>query len=382
MCPSYAATRDEKDATRGRARVLQEALDGSLVQGLADPAVHEALDLCLACKGCARDCPTGIDMATYKSESLHQTYQGKRRPRSHYVLGRLPMWARLAAPVAGLANASMKAGPLARLARATAGIDQRRSIPTFAARSLRRQTRTRDPETPDVWIWADSFTDHFLPESGLAAIRYLEAHGLRVRVIDEKACCGLTWITTGQLDAAKRIVARTAATLAPYVDSGVPVIGLEPSCLAALRTDSVELCDDPRAARVAAGVSTFAELVTRLDLPLPDLSGVEIVAQPHCHQASVLGWAADAALLERAGATVTKVGGCCGLAGNFGVEQGHYEVSVAVAETQLLPAVRAHPDAIVLADGMSCKVQLDDLAGVRALHLAELLASRLPEGTS
>lgn len=381
MCPSYAATRDEKDATRGRARVLQEALDGTLVQGLADPAVHDALDLCLACKGCARDCPTGIDMATYKSEALHQTYRGRRRPRSHYVLGKLPMWARLTAPMAGVANASLKVGPIASLARRTAGIDQRRSIPSFASRTLRKEAGrgTSSAGTPDVWIWADSFTNHFQTSSGLAAIRYLEACGLSVRVIDEKACCGLTWITTGQLDAAQRIVGRAVATLEPYVSSGVPVVGLEPSCLAALRGDARELVTDPRAETVADGMLTLAELITRLDLPLPDLTGVEVVAQPHCHHASVLGWAADETLLRRTGATLVKVGGCCGLAGNFGVEQGHYEVSVAVAETQLLPAVRSHPGAVVLADGMSCKIQLDDLADVRALHLAELFAEKLIE---
>ncbi|MCH1865250.1 FAD-binding and (Fe-S)-binding domain-containing protein [Nocardioides sp. CFH 31398] len=383
MCPSWQATRDEKDSTRGRSRVLQEAVDGTLVDGLADPAVHEALDLCLACKGCARDCPTGVDMATYKSEALHQTYSGRgapRRPRSHYTLGRLPLWSRLAAPVAPAVNAAMKVGPLARLAKATAGIDQRREVPTFAPRTLRRTAprAAAGAETPDVWIWADSFTDHFLPQTARAAIRVLEYAGLRVRVIDEKACCGLTWITTGQLTQAQRIVRRTVATLAPYADSGAPILGLEPSCLAALRTDATELVDDPAATRVADAMVTFAELVTRLDLPLPDLTGVRVVAQPHCHQASVLGWAADRALLERAGAEVTAVGGCCGLAGNFGVEQGHYEVSVAVAETQLLPAVRearaADPATVVLADGMSCRLQLDDLADVPARHLAELLA--------
>jgi Fe-S oxidoreductase len=228
-----------------------------------------------------------------------------------------------------------------------------------------------------VWIWADSFTDHFLPQTAHAAIRVLEAAGLRVQVIAEDACCGLTWVTTGQLDEARRIMGRTVATLAPYVASGVPVIGLEPSCLATLRSDAVELTDDPRAVQVAEGVLTFAELLTRLDWTAPDLTGVEVVAQPHCHQYAVLGWAADEKLLRDAGAAVTRVAGCCGLAGNFGMEKGHYDVSVAVAETHLLPAVRANPGAVVLADGMSCRVQLDDLAGVPAMHLAELLASKL-----
>ncbi len=373
MCPSYLATREEKDSTRGRSRVLQEALDGELVHGLADPAVHEALDLCLACKGCASDCPTGVDMATYKAEALHATYDGpdgKRRPRSHYLLGRLPRWARLAAPVAPLANRMMQMGPVARLAKATAGIDQRRSIPAFAPRTLRRTTGV--PEVvPDVWIWADSFTDHFFPANALAAIRFLESVGVTARVIRDDACCGLTWVTTGQLDEARAIMTRTARTLRPYVESGVPVVGLEPSCLATLRSDLPEMTGEH------LEVLTFAELLERLDVPLPSLAGVEVVAQPHCHHASILGWAADKRLLQKAGATVTQVAGCCGLAGNFGMEKGHYEVSVAVAETHLLPAVRSHPEAVVLADGMSCRVQLDDLASVPTMHLAELLASKV-----
>ncbi|GAA1137318.1 FAD-binding and (Fe-S)-binding domain-containing protein [Nocardioides aquiterrae] len=377
MCPSYLATREEKDSTRGRSRVLQEALDGELVHGLADPAVHEALDLCLSCKGCASDCPTGVDMATYKAEALHATYSGpgaKRRPRSHYLLGRLPTWARRAAPVAPLANRMMRLGPVARLAKATAGIDQRRSIPSFAPRTLRRTlygSRGVPDVVPDVWIWADSFTDHFFPASALAAIRYLESVGVTARVIADDACCGLTWVTTGQLDEARAIMTRTVRTLRPYVESGVPVVGLEPSCLATLRSDVPEMVGE------RLDVLTFAELLERLDVPLPSLAGVEVVAQPHCHHASILGWAADKRLLERAGATVTQVAGCCGLAGNFGMEKGHYEVSVAVAETHLMPAVRAHPGAVVLADGMSCRVQLDDLAQVPTMHLAELLASTL-----
>lgn len=388
MCPSYLATNDEKDSTRGRARVLQEAVDGELLHGFGDPAVAEALDLCLACKGCASDCPTGVDMATYKAEALYQRYDGEgsreRRPRSHYLLGRLPTWARLAAPAAPLANRAMRLGPVARLAKATAGIDQRRSIPVFARRTLRRAVGARAngaADRPDVWVWADSFTDHFMPDSGHAAIAVLEAAGLNVGVIGEDACCGLTWITTGQLDQARSIMERTVATLAPYVASGVPVVGIEPSCLATLRSDAVELSAAPEATVVAEGVLSFAELLDRLEVPLPDLTGVQVVAQPHCHHHAIIGWRTDRALLERLGAEVVQVSGCCGLAGNFGVEQGHYEVSVAVAETHLLPAVRSHPDAVVLADGMSCKVQLDDLAGVRALHLAELLASRLPERT-
>ncbi|PVG81234.1 FAD-binding oxidoreductase [Nocardioides gansuensis] len=377
MCPSHMATRDEKDSTRGRARVLQEALDGTLVAGLDDPAVHEALDLCLACKGCARDCPTGVDMATYKAEVLHQQYAGRRRPRSHYTLGRLPAWLRLAPARRGWLNAVMGTGPAAAVAKAVAGVDPRRSLPAVAERPLvpRRARGAVAGDRPlDVWIWADTFTNHLAPAGGRALIDLLARSGLTARPIPEDACCGLTWVTTGQLDQARSRMADAVASLAPYVDSGVPVVGLEPSCLATLRSDARELVDDPRVEAVAAGVLTLAELLTRLDVALPDLTGVEIVAQPHCHHASVLGWEADDRLVRRLGATVHRVGGCCGLAGNFGMEKGHYEVSVAVAETQLLPAVRAHPGAVVLADGLSCRHQLDDLAGVRAVTLAELLA--------
>jgi Fe-S oxidoreductase len=230
----------------------------------------------------------------------------------------------------------------------------------------------------DVVVWADSFTDSFAAEAGRAAVRVLEGAGLRVGVVGEPACCGLTWTTTGQLDGARRQLERTLAVLHPYVERGVPVVGLEPSCVATLRSDAVELTADPRAVAVAAGVRTLAEVLGDLpDWTPPDLTGTTVVAQPHCHHASVLGWEADAALLARAGAAVTRVGGCCGLAGSFGVERGHHEVSVAVAETALLPAVRAAgPGAVVLADGFSCRTQLADLAGVRAVHLAQLLADR------
>lgn len=383
MCPSYLATGNEKDSTRGRARVLQEMVDGrTITQGWQSPEVHEALDLCLSCKGCLNDCPTGIDMATYKAEVLHQSYRRRVRPRSHYMLGWLPRWARLTAPLAWIANVLLMTPGLRTIARWLAGVDQRRSLPRFATTTLRRWARRRTPHGAgrhgDVVIWADSFTDYFSTDAGKAAVELLEDAGYNVRVLERSACCGLTWISTGQLDAARRIVGRSVATLHEVVASGVPVVGLEPSCLAVLRSDALDLLDDPRAGEVAEGVLTLAELLERTDdWTPPDLAGVEIVAQPHCHHASVLGWRADAALLERSGASVSRMGGCCGLAGNFGVEKGHYEVSVAVAEHQLLPAVRkAGSEAVVLADGFSCRTQLDDLADVRAVHLAELFTGR------
>ena len=383
MCPSFLATRDEKDSTRGRARVLQEMIDGRLVKdGYRSSEVHEALDLCLSCKGCLNDCPTGIDMATYKSEVLHQSYKGRLRPRSHYVLGRLPFWARVSSPIARLANLGLRTPGLRSVARWAAGVDQRRSLPMFARQSFTRWARRRpaaqlsaSDDRPRVLLWSDSFTEFFSTEGGKSAVSVLEGAGYRVELLDRAACCGLTWITTGQLDKARSIVGRTIAQLHPYVAEGVPVVGLEPSCLSVLRSDAVELLDDPRAVDVAKGVFTLAELLQRTEgWQAPDLTGTSLVVQPHCHQASVLGFEADMALLESTGASIERLSGCCGLAGNFGVEKGHYEVSVAVAEQQLMPAVRkAPPGAIVVADGFSCRTQLLDLADVPALHLAQIL---------
>ena len=283
---------------------------------------------------------------------------GVRRPRSHRMLGRLPWWADLAAPMAPVANrmAAAEAGRAAGQGRPPAS--------TSGARSRRSPRRPCGSRRPDRWRAGRVDLGRLvqrplLPGNGHAAIRYLESVGRTARVIPDDACCGLTLVSTGQLDRARTLMEQTVATLRPYVESGVPVIGLEPSCLATLRSDAVELTGD------VLDVLSLAELLTRLDLPLPDLTGVEVVAQPHCHQHAVIGWAADQALLERAGATVTRVAGCCGLAGNFGMEKGHYEVSVAVAETHLLPAVRGNPAAVVLADGMSCRVQLEDLTASR-----------------
>ncbi len=382
MCPSWMATREEKDSTRGRARVLQEMLaPGGPVRNWRSPEVHEALDLCLSCKGCSSDCPTGVDMASYKTEVLHQSYRRRLRPRSHYTLGWLPRWADLAARAPRLANAVTGSRPGRRLAGWVAGMDPRRSVPAFAARTFRQQWAARpapDGAGPPVALWVDSFTDHFDPAVAMAAAEVLEGAGYRVQVPGSDTCCGLTWITTGQLDAARRILGHTVAELAPVVEAGIPVVGVEPSCTAVLRGEALEVVGGADAEKVAAGTRTLAEqLAATPGWTPPSLAGLRVVAQPHCHHASVLGWSADAELLRAAGAEVTRLGGCCGLAGNWGVEQGHHDVSVAIAGQQLLPAVADLPeDAVVLADGFSCRTQLDQLAGRRGLHLAELLAGR------
>lgn len=383
MCPSYLATREQRDSTRGRARVLQEMLDGRLVEGgWRAPEVREALDLCLACKGCLSDCPTGVDMASYKAEALYQAYRGRLRPRSHYVMGRLPLVARLSAPGAVLVNRVLASRPGGAAARWSAGLDRRRGIPRFATVRFSAWARRRPDQPrsgPRVLLWADTFSEYFAPEQAQAAVLLLEDAGYVVDYLERPVCCGLTWISTGQLDGARRRIADLVDRLHPYAASRVPIVGLEPSCIAALRSDAAELLDDPRVIRVADAVRTLSELLTTTPgWSPPDLSGTRVVVQPHCHQHAVIGFGSDAALLASTGASVDQLGGCCGLAGNFGVERGHYEVSVAVAEQALLPAVRAAvPGTTFLADGFSCRIQLDDLAGVRAIHLATLLAEGL-----
>lgn len=413
MCPSYLATRDEKDSTRGRARVLQEMANGTFVtQGWAAPEVHEVLDLCLACKACSSDCPAGVDMAQYKSEVLHRTYRGRLRPVSHYVLGWLPRWTRLVTGVPGLArlaNAALGIRPVAKLVLAAGGMDTRRAMVTFAPTPFRAWARgagaaqvTRgagavDDEAPEgarrprVLLWTDSFSDGLAPSVAQAAVRVLRAAGYEVVVPDDEACCGLTWITTGQLDGARDRLTHLLGVLGPYAVNGIPIVGLEPSCTAVLRSDLLDLLpDDPRAVAVARETRTLAELLTapapigpRERWQLPDLSGVTAVVQPHCHHHSVMTYTADRTLLTEAGAQFSTLAGCCGLAGNFGMEKGHYETSVAVAEHALLPALRdAAPGDVYLADGFSCRTQAEQLAGVQGVHLAELLAAHLPAGAA
>jgi FAD/FMN-containing dehydrogenase/Fe-S oxidoreductase len=379
MCPSYQATREEKDSTRGRARVLQEMINGTDVRGgWRSAEVHAALDLCLSCKGCASDCPTGVDMASYKSEVLHQSYRRRLRPVSHYSLGWLPRWAKLARIAPGPVNTAARLAGSAGLA--AAGVDRRRNIPPFARRTFRKWFADNVSDTPgdEVLLFVDSFTNYFTPEVGIATVRVLQDAGYAPRLTAKQQCCGLTWISTGQLDAAKRILGRTVAALQPYAERDVPVVGMEPSCAAVLRSDATELLDSPAAATVGGATRTLAELLTARGWTPPSLNGQRVVAQPHCHHHAVMGWSPDAALLASAGADVQRLGGCCGLAGNFGVEKGHYEVSTAIAEQQLLPAVRgADAGTAILADGYSCRTQLDDLSDRSGVHLAQLLADRL-----
>ena len=382
MCPSYQATREEIHSTRGRARLLQEIVNGSSTTTWSSPEVHEALDLCLSCKGCASDCPTGTDMASYKAEVLHQTYKRKLRPRSHYSVGWLPRWAKVGSAMPRFANRSMDLAPLRKVALKAAGVDTRRRMPAFARRTFRRTFGGSVGTGTPVVLFVDSFSNHFAPRVAEAAVAVLRDAGYDPRITRQQECCGLPWISTGQLDGAARRLGAMVDALKDDALAGVPIVGLEPSCTAVLRHELRELVPGEDAAAVASATTTLAELLSRTPgWTPPSLAGVRIVAQPHCHHHAVMGWSTDQALLEKAGASVEAVPGCCGMAGNFGVEQGHYEVSVAVAEANLLPAVRSssgETGRVVLADGFSCRTQLDELApDAEPVHLAELLARGL-----
>ncbi|MEU6666489.1 FAD-binding and (Fe-S)-binding domain-containing protein [Streptomyces sp. NPDC046727] len=424
MCPSFRATGEEEHSTRGRARLLHEMLAGELItDGWRSTEVRDALDLCLSCKGCRSDCPVGVDMATYKAEFLHHHYASRRRPAAHHTMGRLPEWLRWTARTrtAALLNALASVRPLASLGKRLAGIAPEREIPGLATRTFTGWWRGRKPARAAggvpaegagglVVLWPDTFTEHLSPSVGRAAVRVLEAAGLRVALPPTllpgrgtladgrtdggrrrtaavlltarraRVCCGLTYLSTGQLDRARTVLRRTLDLMEPVLRAGVPVVVLEPSCAAALRGDLPELLpDDPRAARLSAAVHTFAEALER-HAPhwSPPAVDRPVAGQTHCHQHAVLGDTPDRRLRAAAGLTGELSGGCCGLAGNFGFEKGHFEVSRSCAEEQLLPSVRQAPDhTVVLADGFSCRTQLEQLAGIRGRHLAEVLAQAL-----
>jgi len=374
MCPSYRATSEEMHSTRGRARVLAEMLDGGVVpDAWQSDSVHEALDLCLSCKACSSECPVGVDMATYKSEFLHQRYRHRLRPKAHYSMGWLPVWLAFARQAPRLANRLIGFGWVQKLAKRAGGIDPRRALPLLAAeppsRDFRRKRRS-DGGDPVV-LWIDTFTRTFSPEVARAAVEVLEDVGYRVELAPSSVCCGLTWVSTGQLDIARRVMARSVRLL-NRSGNGAPIVALEPSCATALRHDAGLLLGDEVTSRVSARIVSMAEIVADR---LPRVATrTSALAQFHCHQRATFGTAADRALLEAAGVDVTSVDeGCCGLAGNFGFENGHYDISVECAEEALLPAVRSHGPEPILADGYSCRLQIQQLGGRKAIHLAELL---------
>ena len=390
MCPSFRATGDERDSTRGRARVLQEMVRSAPTQrdGWASEDVREALDLCLACKACSSDCPAGVDMATYKAEFFSRYYRRRLRPIAHFTLGWLPFWLKITGRVPGFVNLVL-ASPLGRFIAVAGGVTTRRALPRFASRrAVERQLETAGSSvgTPEVVLLVDSFTKGFRPEVAGAAARVAAATG-RAITCETEACCGLPWISTGQLKRAKKVMRRAVHRLD---DSGdAPIVVIEPSCAAAFKKDVPELLGTDAAERVAARIQSFAEAAGAWTSdgwtpgPLP----AAVTLQTHCHEYSTFGAAVQRKALTALGVEeVREATGCCGVAGNFGFEAEHYELSMSVAEQALAPALRSTAaDVPVLTDGFSCSMQVKQVDPSRSgLHLAELIdramtSSAMPE---
>jgi Fe-S oxidoreductase/FAD/FMN-containing dehydrogenase len=379
MCPSYRVTREEKHATRGRARMLFEMLEGDPVEGRwRNDEVFEALDLCLACKGCTSECPVHVDMPTYKAEFLAHHYERRLRPRHAYAFGLIDKAARAAAHAPRLVNLVTR-GPTARLAKLAAGVTPEREIPAFAPATFQAWFRSRPPRAQTgkpVLLWPDTFTNHFHPDVGVAAVQALEDAGYDVRVPDGHVCCGRPLYDYGLLNGARRYLERTLAMLEEPIRAGVPLVGLEPSCVAVFRDELTKMLPhDEDARRLARQTFHFAEFLEREGYEPPPLPR-DAVLHGHCHHKATGGIDGERSLLERMGVRVEAPDdGCCGLAGSWGYEAAHYDVSMACAERVLLPAVRsASADTLLVADGFSCRTQIEHGSGRRPLHVAQVVA--------
>ncbi|WP_307093724.1 FAD-binding and (Fe-S)-binding domain-containing protein [Arthrobacter sp. V1I9] len=380
MCPSYRATRDEKDSTRARARVLQEMVMGSRTaqEGWKSKDVRESLDLCLSCKACSSDCPAGVDMASYKSEFFHHFYQRRLRPLSHYSLGWLPTWLKVTGRIAPLINMTLRS-PLAGVIARAAGITTKRKMPDFASRGqLEREIGTARPTDADTVLFVDSFTRGFRPAVAGAAKRVLEDAQKSVECSADQ-CCGLTWISTGQLDTARKLLRKTAAALDDGTDR--PIVVIEPSCAAALRKDLPELVPTESARRVASRIQNFAGAVLEQANAgwRPQTIPTAVTVQTHCHEYATFGSASQTSALAALGvSSINQATGCCGVAGNFGFEHQHFDVSMAVAEQSLVPALRETSEGTpILTDGFSCHMQvrqiLENHTDQASRHLAEII---------
>ena len=387
MCPSYMATREEIHSTRGRARILFEALTTDLIPGgFAGDSVREALDLCLSCKGCKSECPSSVDMAAYRAEFFSNYYRLHRRPLSSAFFGRLNEVARLASYAPSLANALSHAPLMAGLARKALAIHPARELPRFARRTFRswfeRRTAPR-ASMREVVLFADTFTNFFEPQIPIAAVEVLERAGFRVIVPRDQLCCGRPLYDQGMLERAKARLRDVIEVLDPFAAVGIPIVGLEPSCILTFRDELPSLFSgDPRAKTIASQSFLLDEFLVR---EAPDFAPPEIrrrtLVQGHCHQKALAGIGGEVALLSRAAGAELEVldAGCCGMAGAFGYERTHFEVSRAIGARVLFPAIdKAPSDAIIVADGFSCRSQIRHFCpSRRPLHLAEVLNLQL-----
>lgn len=390
MCPSYRATGEEGHSTRGRARLLFEMLEGGVIAGSWEsPEVEEALDLCLGCKACKSECPAGVDMAAYKAEFRHRHYRGRLRPRSAYALGRVATWLRLAALAPGFANALRTGGASSRALKWLAGIHPGRELPALAEEPFEARSSPSGPGGAgrEAVLWVDTFSRHLQPEIARDALAVLERAGYRTSVPRAPLCCGRPLYDYGFLDEARQTLRRALAALAPAIAAGTPVVVLEPSCLASFRDELLQLFPrDPAARRLSALAVSLAELLNRAPAPAPASipapanrpeAPERLLLHGHCHQKALGGMGAERELFARLGIEAEVLdSGCCGMAGAFGFERRHFEVSLACGEQALLPAARRAGPLPLVADGFSCREQVAQATGLRPLHLAQLLARR------
>jgi Fe-S oxidoreductase len=390
MCPSYHATREEMHSTRGRARLLFEMLNGRreggvLQGGWNEGAVKDALDLCLSCKACRHECPVKVDMASYKAEFLSHYYESHARPLSAHAFGYIDRWSRWASVAPGAANFFTQHEPFAGWIKHVAGIAPQRRLPAFAARAFTADFHEVGAgERGDVLLWPDTFNNHFHPEVAHAAAEVLQRAGWRVRIPAAPVCCGRPLYEFGWLDPARRYLERVLDVIEGELRAGVPVVVLEPACLSVFKHEMpMMLPRHEQAKRLQQQSFLLSDFLLQHapHLPLKALRRKALV-HLHCHHKSVLGTTAMHEWLRRMELEVDEPdAGCCGMAGSFGFEARKYDVSLRCAERALLPAVRAcAPRDLVIAGGYSCREQIAQSAGRRALHLAEVLRMAQPEG--
>ncbi len=392
MCPSFHATREEAHTTRGRARLLFEMLQGEAIQdGWRDKGIKEAMDLCLACKGCKGDCPVSVDVATYKAEFLAHYYEGRIRPAYAYSMGLIDKWAAIASRFPTLVNLATQTPGVAALAKALGGITQQRDMPAWPKQTFKQWFKARENKDSaprgtvrgEVILWADTFNNHLTPHTAQAAVAVLEDAGFRVRVPQGHLCCGRPLYDFGMLDEAKRYLRKILTTLAPEIAAGTPIVCLEPSCASVFKDELTNLFPREDAAqRLSRQVILFPDFLEQVGYKPGKLVGKAVI-HGHCHHKALWSMSPEERLLGATGLqTEVLDSGCCGLAGSFGYEAGHHEMSMQIGEQVLFPAVRkAAPETVVVSDGFSCRQQITHGTPRRAMHTAEVLALALEPQT-